>query len=148
VYIPSYFRLQEVLPEKQFALWFPKYGDRLWTLFDVRVLWTLDMLRDYYGAAAMNNWETEKRWAARMQFRGWRPMDAGVGAALSQHKWGRAADVVFRDVSAEVVRQELRKDPDAERFQHITCIEAGVTWFHFDVRNHDRVRRGILEVHP
>jgi len=153
MYVPKYFRLEEFIPEREFRRWGHQYGARLWELIDVRVLQTLDLLRDHYGPAYLNTWysDTLIREYGRHEFRGWRPHDASVGSELSQHKWGRAADVVFRDVSAGVVRQDLLsevRDPHDPKFLFITCTEAGVGWFHFDVRNHDYIGLGVKVVRP
>jgi hypothetical protein len=61
------------------------------------------------------------------------------GTEYSQHRFGRAADCIFADVTAEQVRQDVLDNPDDEDFKYITSIELGVDWFHFDVRNCNRI---------
>ncbi len=53
--------------------------------------------------------------------------------SLSQHKYGRASDAIFRDFTAEEIRIAVLADPDI--FPLITEIESDVSWFHGGVRN-------------
>ncbi len=143
MYVPEYFILQEVLPQDFFWQWYSR-GDRLWQVFDARALVTADRLRRRYGPIVINNWDS----GGEFSLSGFRPFDSEVGADLSQHKFGRALDCKFKDLPADEVRAELRARPALECFDLITCVEEmpGMTWFHFDVRNHDRARLGILWV--
>jgi len=76
-----------------------------------------------------------------------------VGAALSQHVFGRAFDCKFKNVRAAEVRAELRAGRlrgAGEAFEHVTRIEdfPGMGWFHFDTGNHDAAHDGVLVVTP
>jgi len=157
MYVPKHFRLEEFLPEREFRRWGHQYGARLWELIDSRVVRTAEMLRERYGPAYLNTWWSPNLIDAygRHEFRGWRPYDCKVGSELSQHKWGRAADMVFRDVFAEEIRRSLLQggedpigDSGAPWFRFITCVEEGVSWLHFDVRNWNREANGIKVVRP
>jgi len=92
----------------------------------------------------MNTWY----WNGRHQYRGFRDFNSSIGAKLSQHKFGRANDLIFTEENVENVRKDILADPFHPDFVHITCIEADVSWLHFDVRNHDKEREGILIIHP
>ncbi len=140
---PKHFQTYELLPEDFYEAHKHLGDDKLWLMFDDRALQTADWLRDVYGPITLNDW----RWGGRNHYRGWRPWEC-IGVLLSQHKFGRALDCVFRDVSAEEVRQDIRKDPYSGVFQHITAIEDGVGWLHLDTRNWDKERHGILIVKP
>lgn len=142
MFIPHYFKLYEVMPQGDFYRWQPAYGDRLWYMFDVRLLVTLDRLRRHYGKLVANTW----MWGGRHQYRGWRPMDVNVGAQLSQHKFGRAIDLIPLNTRVDKIRQDIIDDPFHEDFVHITTIEADVSWLHLDVRNHDKRNHGLLIV--
>lgn len=117
-------------------------GDNAWWLLDVRLLKTLDDLRERYGMVIVNTWHSpllQKHYGYRDQsgFRN-RHHYASVPDYLkshSQHKYGRAADCKFGDksVSAAQVRKDILDNPDW--FPLITAIEDGVSWLHFDVRN-------------
>lgn len=130
IYIPKFFRLWEVLP-KEFYQGHAGKGDKLWFLFDSRILHVADQLRSVYGKMICNTWY----WGGGNQYRGYRPIDCGIGAEFSQHKFGRALDLVPIDVSVDRVRDEIilnRKD-----WSRITAIELEVNWLHIDCRNWD-----------
>ncbi|MBI9080853.1 MAG: hypothetical protein JEY79_14080 [Pseudodesulfovibrio sp.] len=149
VYKCEHFQIKELVPPDLFE----EYKDRqhiLWQQFDVRALMTLDALRERFGSATVNNW----KWGGKRTLSGWRPDNCTTGAKRSQHKRGAAFDLKFKNTSAHSVRKELFQ-ADAQGgqfgmpcFRHITCIEdfPGMSWFHFDVRNHDVGTLGLLVV--
>ena len=79
-------------------------------------------------------------WGGAHQYRGWRSGDCEIGAKYSQHKFGRALDLVPAEVTAEEIRQDIKLRKRGNIFQYITCIEDGVGWLHFDTRNY----KGLL----
>lgn len=125
-------------------------GLPVWLLFDGRILRTADMLRERHGPMIANTWRWPDRWESwgLHHYRGFRPFDAGVGSEWSQHKFGRALDLVPLRKSAEEVRQEILNRPHEAAHEHITCVEAGVPWLHVDCRSWDKDRHGILIVNP
>lgn len=129
-YIPKHFVLQEWLP-KDFYNQNKGLGDKLWLMFDDRILWTYDKLRKRYGKIIINDW----LWEGHNQYRGWRPFDCPVGAKLSQHKFGRAGDGIFEKFTAEEIRQDILKHQNDYDFQYISVIEGNVSWLHCDCRN-------------
>lgn len=157
MYIPKYFKTHELVGPTLYA----KYNGApiLWLAIDERVLKTLDALREEYGPMIVNNWKT----GGPRKESGLREMDSKTGAQLSQHKFGRAADVLFTKVSAEEVRQEMKAlklfDSDErlgtqskrkQAFFFINCVEwyqdgKPISWFHFDVRN-DRAETGGIRI--
>lgn len=127
---PRFFILEEVVPKSVFQ----RYGDqsdKLWGCMDARVLWTADALRKRYGPMVANTWHN----GGTHQYRGFRPFEVNLGAALSQHRYGRALDLVPSQTTAEEIRQDILKHPDWDEFKWIRCIEEGVSWLHFDCRN-------------
>lgn len=141
---PKWFKLEELLPKSFYRKWYPIYRDKLWLLFDDRVLDTQDALRDIYGKMVCNTW----LWGGNHQYRGWRPWNCRVGAKLSQHKSGRANDSVFIDVDTSQVRQDIINDIHPYAFRHITAVEISVPWLHFDCRDHDKGLLGVLQIKP
>jgi hypothetical protein len=127
MYKCTFFRIYELVPKE---LHETKPTWKLWTLFDDRALITLDRLRSRYGKMTINDWY----FGGEYQLRGFRPFDSGTGAEFSQHKFGRAFDCKFSDISNEEVIQECI-DKKYGCFDLITAIETGVSWFHFDIRN-------------
>ena len=129
IYKPKYFQPYELLPE-EFYEEQKHHGDKLWLIFDHRLLVTLDRLRGKYGRATLNDWY----WGGGNHARGWRPFNSKVGSFFSQHKFGRAADPKFKDATAEEIREDLRKMKRYPlEFKHIQRVEEGVDWFHFDL---------------
>lgn len=126
MYKCKYFGIKELVSKKVFE----DRGDKAWALLDERALKTIDALRDRFGSTTVNDWP----WGGANQYRGFREGDCSVGAQYSQHKFGRAFDCIFRDISAEAVRRYILENP--EEFPFISSIEMGVSWLHFDVRNH------------
>lgn len=125
MYKCQYFNIYELVP-KDFE---PVLENKLWLLFDNRALITLDELRRKFGPVIVNNWKEEGP-LSQCGFR----TASGIGAAFSQHRYGRAFDCHFKNVTAEEVRQ-LCKQGQYNCFYHITAIEDKVSWFHFDIRN-------------
>lgn len=129
VYIPKHFAAHELVPEHVYRA----RGEKSFELLDDRLLITLDQLRDCFGSITVNNWF----WGGNRQWSGLRTEKSPYGSMFSQHRFGRAADCIFKDFRAEEVRQQVLKNPD--RFPHITFIELDIDWFHFDVRNCERI---------
>jgi hypothetical protein len=130
MYIPKYFKIQELVPPKVYEA----LGVYAWGLIDNRVLFTIDQLRRRYGPVIINTWHQ----GGDRKCSGLRTLECNIGAEFSQHKFGRAVDCLFRDVDAERVRQDILKNPND--FKEITSIELGTSWLHFDVRNCKRIK--------
>lgn len=149
VYECRHFRIEELVTPELFEQ-FKDNQPMLWQFLDVRALMTLDGLRERFGPVTVNNW----LWGGDFTLSGLRPWDTTVGAPFSQHKFGRGFDAKFKTVSAHEVRKELFQADALGRqfgmphFAHITCVEdfPGMTWFHFDVRNHDVGNLGLMVV--
>uniref|UniRef100_A0A6M3LL07 Peptidase n=1 Tax=viral metagenome TaxID=1070528 RepID=A0A6M3LL07_9ZZZZ len=127
---PIYFKLEELVPQSLFAA-HKGDQDRLWWCFDPRVLWTADKLRMLYGKMICNTW----LWGGIHFERGLRLLATKTGAVLSQHKFGRALDLVPVDTTAEAIRQDILAHPGHDEFKFIKCLEINIPWLHFDVRN-------------
>lgn len=132
MYICKHFEIHELVPREVYDI----RGDKAWELLDDRFLITLDRLRERYGKMKMNDYI----WGGGNQWRGLRTPDSPYFSQYSQHTFGRAGDPIFAEVTAEQVRTDLLANPDDECFEHIMSVELGVSWFHFDVRNCDRVK--------
>jgi len=143
-YKPDYFKLYELLPKDVYRKYVKKYYTALWGLFDERILWTADQLRKTYGKMSANTWY----WDGYHQYRGYRPGDCKIGAFFSQHKYGRGIDLVSLECPVQDIRDDIKNNPYKEEFKHITCIEdfGGMSWVHFDCRNWDKKKHGLLIV--
>jgi len=138
----KYFNLAELLPKTLYEKL--KHEDKLWVgwmLFDERALKTLDKLRDKFGSAIVNNWNVKTDWLhSKYNYSGYRQHHCSVGAVYSQHRFGRAFDVKFKDYHSEEgyaeIREYVLRHPTA--FKFLTCLEMNIpNWFHFDCRNYD-----------
>jgi hypothetical protein len=83
----------------------------------------------------VNNW----KWGGDRSWSGLRTVDSPWFSTYSQHSFGRAADCIFKETTAEDVRQDILASPDDTTFQFINSIELDVSWLHFDVRNCNRI---------
>lgn len=132
IYIPTHFIIEELVDEETFN----KRGQRAWELLDDRLLVTLDRLRERYGRMTINSW----KWAGDRSWSGLRTKDSPWYSMYSQHTFGRAADIIFADYTAEQIRQDILDDPDHSDFEYINSFEDGVSWLHIDVRNTNRIK--------
>lgn len=129
IHAARHYRIEELVPKNVFEA-HKHEGDRLWLIFDNRVIWTADALRKRYGKMEVNTW----LWDGPHQYRGFRPWDSTTGAVLSQHKFGRALDEVPQEVTVEEIRKDIFEHPDWDEFKFIRAVEIEIPWLHFDVR--------------
>lgn len=136
-YQPKYFKAYELVPADIFNSleeW------RIWLLFDPRILWTIDRIRELYGKPmTVNNWKS----GGPFSLRGWRPssVDLVKGVLVDQHKYGRAIDFDIAGVPASSFVSDVLSRPAANEFQYITGLEIA-SWNHIDCRNYDRALSG------
>lgn len=129
-YKPKYFQLEELID----PVTFKDYGQQAWEFLDDRLLVTIDLLREAFGPAIINNWNT----GGKFQWSGLRTPRCTEGARMSQHRFGRAVDMKFTNISAEEVRTAIKSDPVWKA--RINCIENNVAWLHVDFRNCDSIK--------
>lgn len=128
-YRPEFFQLHELVPKDVYQD-YPEHI--LWSVFDPYILMTADGLRRRYGKMVANTWY----WGGLNQFRGWRPPWCSIGAPLSMHRFGRAIDLDPVEVTAEEIRDDMRRLPDIIlAFKYITRVEDKVSWLHVDRAN-------------
>jgi hypothetical protein len=124
-YKPVHFKVEEFLPPDLYN----QFGARgLELLMDSRILMTMDALRETFDVPiTINNYHA----CGPFTQRGFRNAP-GDGAALSQHRFGRACDFDIRGISAEAFREEARAGKLREQLLYVTRIEDGITWCHID----------------
>ncbi len=96
---------------------------------------TLDLLRNKYGSMTVNNWS----YGGNREWSGLRTPDSPYFSKYSQHTYGRAADVIFKHVVAEQVRQDILQNPAHPTFELINSFEEATSWLHVDCRNVERI---------
>ena len=136
MYICKHFVIEELVSPQTHK----DRGEKAWQLLDDRMLITLDRLREKYGRMTVNSW----KWGGNREWSGLRTADSPYFSKYSQHSFGRAADIIFNDITAEEVRQDILDNPDDPTFEFINSIELGVSWLHMDCRNVER----IFAFHP
>ena len=132
IYKCQYFKIHELVPPHVYK----ERGEKAWELIDDRILKTIDMLRKDLGEATINNYE----FGGDRQWSGLRTPDSPFYSPYSQHTFGRAVDILFKDVSAETVRKFILNNPDKYEFKSITAVELDTSWLHIDCRNTDRIK--------
>lgn len=128
----QHFVIQELVPPATFS----RFGERAWWFLDPKIIAVLDALQEELGAErkiVVNSWHQR----GQFQFSGFRPPDTTVGAALSQHRFGRAADVKVQGMTPAQVLQVILAQKEKYIALGLTTIEniaKTPTWLHLDVR--------------
>lgn len=65
---------------------------------------------------------------------GFRPFNGDTGSSLSQHKFGRALDLIPAKVHPDKIREDIINKKYGF-MKKIQAIEMDISWLHFDVRN-------------
>jgi hypothetical protein len=144
-YRPKYFALNEVVhPGAIQAL-----GERAWTLMDERILRGADWLRELFGPCTINGKFGGKGFTES----GLRDPFTATGAKFSQHKFGRALDLKFHNVTCKEVYDYIIRNPGQARENGITTVEDIAftgTWLHIDCRllPESFPENGVLVVKP
>ena len=120
-----HFKIYELVPDHIYK----KYGEAAWRFLDPLALIMLDKLRDKFGSMTINSY----KWNGNRSWSGWRTPQSEWFSETSMHSLCRAFDVIFKDHTAEDVREYVISHQD--EFPFIKGIEKGVSWFHFDTRN-------------
>lgn len=136
MYKCEYFKIHELVPQHVYE----DRGDKAWALLDDRLLEAIDILREHLGSCTINDWW----WGGSYTQSGFRT-DSEVGARFSQHRFGRGADLKFKDHSADYVRQWIRSNWSTVAPNLNITLELGVSWVHLDVRNTNKL---ISEFNP
>ena len=127
----KYFKIHELVPRKMYE----KYGEKAWRYVDVRLIETIDKLKEHFnlGTMTINNYY----WGGNREWSGIRTPDSPNYSYGSQHSYANAFDIVFSHYSAEEVRNYILENLD--EFEYIKGMELEVSWLHIDVRNEDKI---------
>lgn len=125
----SYFKLEELVPKKEFE----HRGKKLLEIIRPKALLTLLEIR-----ILMNNPIQVNTWlwnSSGFEYRGWRPPSYYLDEqSYSQHIFFNAFDFDVKDKDADEVRQLLYQYKQEGKLQHLTGIEEDVSWIHIDCR--------------
>jgi len=126
MYKCNHFGIEELVDPTTFEI----LGEEAWKLFDPKALLAVDLLRETFGSCTINSW----KWGGNFQWSGYRSMKCTIGATKSMHRVGQAFDCKFKNITAEEVRQAIKKD-EAYWKQYIGRIENNVSWLHIDTKD-------------
>lgn len=138
-YIPKYFQLYELMPPELYTYDMMVSKDAreraFAACFDEKLLITIDIIRGDIIKAPLicNTWHQD----GNRKYSGLRPQSCKVGAWNSQHKLGKAVDLICRDYTAEQMRRMIKEN---ERLlPYPVRIEEGpsITWLHIDCKDMD-----------
>ena len=148
IYVPRHFPIEELVPPETISSVPDSKKYRLWMLFDPLALFTLDRLRDRYGSMIVNNYS----YGGANKYCGYRPPECTVGSAFSQHRFGRAFDPHPKKITAEEIREDIKKmsfdDLASIGIEHIRRMETDISWLHFDTGNWGLAQGEILFFKP
>lgn len=126
MYKCKYFKIEELVHPDLL----PLGEEKLWSMFDERILMVADWIREKYGVCTVNE--------GNLVNCGLRKMDTNVGAKMSQHKFGRALDIHIKKIDNAVKGQEridayneVRKVL-LEELPEWVNFENNVSWLHVD----------------
>lgn len=126
----EHFHIKELVAPEIYNL----RGERCWELFRTPLLIEIDAIRDKFGPVYINDWYK----GGGFKYSGLRPFDCPIGSEFSQHKFGAAFDLKFKNVSPVEVFEHILEH--SEHFPGITAMEDAhqtKTWLHVDCRNHE-----------
>lgn len=136
-YIPKYFQLYELMPPELYTydmMVSEEARERAFAqYFDEKLLITIDIIRGEIIKAPLicNTWFQD----GNRKNCGLRSEGCTVGALKSQHKLGKAVDLVSNKYTAEEMRQMIKENEHL--LPYPIRIEEGVSWLHVDVKDMD-----------
>ena len=131
MYIPIHFGIKELVPKDLYDKYKSRGDNFLFqVVFDERLLMLIDRVRDKFGSMTICDWS----WGGGSHYRGFRPPNSSVGAALSQHRFGRAVDMIPKNVSPDEMRTYIIDNQNSGDWGNVGGLEMDISWFHIDVR--------------
>ena len=133
-YKPKYFAAHELVPPRMFA----ERGEKALHLLNPSVLEVADLLRETYGPAFINTYGLGDSVIEVYKLREWcgiRTPESRWYRPYSQHTFGNALDMIFRDVTADQVRNDIING--GVELPHSVVIEKDVSWLHIACANYE-----------
>ena len=129
--MPKSFKIQELVDKATYEKW----GDKSIWFLDPVMLNLIQYFRNTFGPITINNWHIggDRQWS------GLRTPRSPYYKQWSQHSFGRAADMLFSDVTpSEIDKYILDNEYDMKRMG-LGGVELGKTWNHIDSRLTDKL---------
>ena len=113
---------------------YEKYGNNSIWFIDERIPTLCQCIRDDLGKRiTVNTWKFSSKKIYSQS--GFRERSSTVGSSLSQHRFGRAADIKVDNMSSEEVREYIRSHFESLSLIGLSTIEKDTQgWVHFDMR--------------
>ncbi|MFA5405010.1 MAG: D-Ala-D-Ala carboxypeptidase family metallohydrolase [Ignavibacteria bacterium] len=119
--LTKYFKSEELLPR----------GVTDTSLLDPKLLQLIDEIRELLGVpCTINNYAS----GGIRQWCGLRTTACKIGAARSQHRLGRAADLHPIGMTADEARAKIKKAVAEGKLKNLGGVENSVSWVHVDCR--------------
>ena len=138
-YIPKWFQLYELMPPELYTydmMVSEEARERAFAaFFDEKLLITIDVVREIIGLPLIcNTWFQD----GNRKNCGYRSKTCSVGVKNSQHKLGKAVDLICHKMSAEEMRQRIKENED--KLPYPIRIEDGenITWLHIDTKEFNK----------
>lgn len=139
----KYFQVQELVPSTIYNIW----GERSLQFIDERLIILLDFTREFFNKPLIiNNWHLKGSYNESC----FRMPDTAVGGKLSQHKFGRAADIKIPGLTSRQIYDEILNHEKIFMAAGLTTMEnidATPTWVHIDIRYQGEAEK-IIIVNP
>ncbi len=139
VYIPTHFCAEEVVDPWTFDEW--EDPEECFELLNPQILRAADWCREEYGSVTINDW----KWGGNFKWSGyrWDHVANRWYSPTSQHSFGCALDLKFKDMSADEVRADLKKRFGAKPHPYISRVESeksprakdNMDWVHIDCKS-------------
>ena len=110
---------------------FEKFGDKSLWFINPDLINIYQKLRDRFGSVTINNWS----FGGNRHWSGLRTYHSPYYSMYSQHSFGNAGDGIFKNFTAEEVRQDIKKHEAEWIALGVGAIEENVSWLHIDTRN-------------
>lgn len=124
------FILQEFVPSEIYT----QFGDKSIWFIDPKIPVIVQALRDIFGVpVVINNWHT----GGHYNNSGYRTPKCTEGALLSQHRFGRAADLKPSGMTIRAAMDKVKENYPMLKELGLTTVEniaSTPTWLHIDTR--------------
>lgn len=135
--VSNNFYLHEFVSKEIYASW----GKRSVWFLDQRLFLLAQFFRDRFGQTTING--------GQYNYSGFREPECTIGGKLSQHRFGRAIDLKFKEITVQEVYKDVINNYDLYKKFGLTTLEnidATPTWLHVDLRNTNKEE--LLIVNP
>lgn len=124
------FTIHEFVPKSVYE----RFGNKSIWFIDIRIVRICQFLRDYIDRPLkINDWHI----GGSFQNSGFRLSDETVGSPMSQHKYGRAADIKIEGFSTDEIHEAILNNWGELSAIGLTTLEKAIktpTWCHLDTR--------------